>query len=284
MKTFDPPDVDDISELRLIADNKRLGSYPDLMNEYIRFRDQYSDYVNHGGDPWNIAPLPIPEHLKNTLIKHYEVTPKGRLEFIDEFRRKLSPVVCIMCGGFGNGTLDHYLPKSMYPEYSFFSKNLIPSCNCNSLRGTAVKGATSPERAIHPYFDNFLDQRLYQSVFKGKFETPIISIEVLDNNHPKVDLLQFHLDKVINNDATQGWFEKYWSDLSQRPHDILELVLGPSSNPLTEHELKSSIERYRNSKDKEFDTPNNWLSIFYTGLINDQARLVRLADIINALR
>lgn len=284
MKTFSPPNVDDIEELRLIADNKRLGSYPYLMNEYIRFRDQYNNYITHGGDPWNIAPLPIDQHFKDKLINHYEVTPNGRLEFIDEFRRKLSPVVCIMCGGFGNGTLDHYLPKSLYPEYSFFSKNLIPSCNCNSLRGTSVKGAASPGRAIHPYFDNFLDERLYQSQFKGVFETPTISIEIINSGHPRIDILQFHLEEVITNDATQGWFEKYWSDLSQRPHDILELVLTPSPQALTGLELKASIERYRNSKDKEFDTPNNWLSIFYTGLMNDLFRLDQLANIINDLR
>lgn len=284
MKRINPPHVDDIEELQLLADNKKLGSYPELLNEYISFRSQYKDYINYGGNPWYITALPISSDFRKSLIRHYEGAPDERLEFIDDFRRKLSPTVCPMCGGFGNGTLDHYLPKADYPEYSFLSKNLVPACNCNSLRGTSVIGKASPERAIHPYFDDFLDQRLYQSSFEGSFESPRISIEVLDSDHPVVGLLQFHLDEVIKNDATQGWFEKYWSDLSLRPDDILDLVLPLPPQAVTGAELRILIEKYRNSRDKEHATPNNWVSIFYTGLVKDEARVDRLAEIINASR
>ncbi|MBE8717495.1 hypothetical protein C4F51_09865 [Cellvibrio sp. KB43] len=189
-----------------------------------------------------------------------------------------------MCGGLGNGTLDHYLPKDDYPEYSFFSKNLVPACSCNSLRRKAVKGVVSPSRAIHPYFDDFLSDRLYQAVFKGQFDTPGISIEIIDGNHPQKDILRYHLDEVISNDGTQGWFEKYWSSLSDRPHDMLELVLPCGPQNLTGSELKAALNRYRNSKDKEYQTPNNWYSIFYTGLMSDNDRLDQLATKINQLR
>ena len=284
MKAINPPEVDDIEELQLLANNINLGSYPELLNEYIQFLSQYNDYIVNNGDPWRITPMAISSDFKKALICHYNKAPKDRLKFIKDSRYTSSPLVCPMCGGFGNGTMDHYLPKANYPEYSFFSKNLVPACNCNSLRGTAVKGRASPARAIHPYYDDFLDQRLYQAVFEGGFETPKISIEIIDNNHPEVDILQFHLDEVIVNDATLGWFDKYWGDLSLRAHDILELVLPLAPQIVTGDALLVVIERYRNSKDKEYDTPNNWLSIFYTGLMMDQARLDQLAEIINASR
>lgn len=284
MKKINPPSVNDIGELQSLANNARLSSHPQLLNEYIQFRSQYSSYITHGGDPWKINQIPINNQLKKALILHYSSPPTGRLKFITEYRRTLSPILCPMCGGFGNGTLDHYLPKDDFPEYSFFSKNLVPACNCNSLRGVTVKGGGSPERVIHPYFDSFLDQRLYQSVFNGSFDTPRISIEVIDKNHPEVGTLNFHLKEVISNDATQGWFEKYWSDLSQRAHDILDIVLPPAPKIVTNTDLKAAIEKYRNSKDKEYDTPNNWLSIFYTGLMNDPNRIVQLAAAINSSR
>lgn len=284
MKRIDPPVIDDIKELQLLSNNEGLGSYPCLLNEYIRFRSQYNQYSKSSGNPWNIAPLPISAHLRKALRLHYGSPPVGRLQFLKNYRRDLSPTLCPMCGGFGNGTLDHYLPKDDYPEYSFFSKNLVPACNCNSLRGTTVKGAVSPARVIHPYFDDFLADRLYQAVFKGEFYAPRISIEVIDINHPKFDILKFHLDEVVTNEATQGWFEKYWSDLSQRPHDKLELVLPSSSQVLTGADLKVSVEKYRNHMDKDYSTPNNWFSIFYTGLMKDQNRLDQLATIINCKR
>ncbi|SEK53158.1 hypothetical protein [Ectothiorhodospira marina] len=284
MKRIDPPAIDDIKELQLLANNHGLGSYPGLMNEYIRFRSQYNVYSKSGGNPWNIAPLPISDDLKKALRTHYGSPPQGRLQFLKKYRRGLSPTICPMCGGFGNGTLDHYLPKEDYPEYSFFSKNLIPACNCNSLRGTTVKGVASPARVIHPYYDDFLQDRLYQAVFQGEFSAPSISIEIIDKSHPEFDILKFHLDEVIKNEATQGWFEKYWSDLSQRPHDKLELVLPLPAQDVSGADLKVALERYRNHMDKDHDTPNNWLSIFYTGLIKDHNRLDKLAAVINSKR
>ena len=284
MKRINPPHVDDVRELQLLANNGRLGSYPDLMNEYLMFRSQYDDYTNHGGDPWYISQLPISVGFRNALIAHYDDPPNGRLGFIKQFRYNLSPTICPMCGGLGNGTLDHYLPKTIYPEFAFFSKNLVPCCNCNSLRGVSVKGASSPARAIHPFFDDFVNQRLYQSVFMGGFDAPRISIEVIDQSHPEIDILQFHLDKVIDNSATQGWFDKYWSDLSCRAHHILKWFLPPNPQSLTSSDLMDSIEKYRDSKDDEYETPNNWFSIFYSGLMRDQDRVERLAQSINASR
>ncbi|MFA7259323.1 MAG: hypothetical protein WC013_07365 [Aeromonas bestiarum] len=284
MKHITPPDVDDIVELQSLANNSRLGSHPKLLSEYLIFRGQYNQFIANGGDPWMITSAITDANFGSALINHYVDSPEGRLLFIKDFRRTISPTVCPMCGGFGNGTLDHYLPKADYPEFSFFSKNLVPACNCNSLRGTAVKGTRASERAFHPYFDTFLNQRLYTTLFEGSFDVPRISINVLDPDHPNIDILRFHLDEVINNEATKGWFDKYWSNLILRPNDILDLVLPLEPQLITAHELITAVTRYRNSKDKEHNTPNNWLSIFYTGLINDQVRLDGLLEIINLSR
>jgi hypothetical protein len=279
---INPPYVDDLGELQKLANNKKVGSYPDLMHHYIEFKNQYQAYTDKGGDPWQVTSLTLDVAFKDALKVHYDNPPDNSLEFIDDFRRDLSPTICPMCGGFGNGTLDHYLPQANYPEFKFLSKNLVPACNCNSLRSTKVQGVVSPARAIHPFYDNFLDDRLYQVVFTGSYEAPTITIDVVNPNHPNIDILKFHLDEVILNVATQGWLEKFWADLTRRPHDILDIVLPV--NHLDGIILFGSIERLRNAKDKEHGTPNNWHSMFYTGLLNDQVRIGSLAATINDLR
>jgi len=284
MKEIKPPYVKDVEELQLLADNANLGSYPQLLGNYIVFRDQYLKYISNKGDPWSIESLISDNDLKGALVTHYNSAPKGRLEFIDFYRRKLSPDICPMCGGPGNGTVDHYLPKDLYPEFSFFSKNLIPACNCNSLRGTTIKGDKSPKRVIHPYFDTFLNERLYTTLFAGDFDAPKISIDIINKNHPNFDILKFHLDEVINNAATQGWFEKNWAKLSKKVHLILKYFLPPKPEIITVESLKNTIENYIDSKDLEFETPNNWHSIFYSGIIDDIPRLERLVHIINRSR
>lgn len=60
---------------------------------------------------------------------------------------------CPYCG-FGHATtLDHYLPKSLYPEVAVHPSNLVPSCkDCNTGKLKAY-AKIEGEQVIHPYFD-----------------------------------------------------------------------------------------------------------------------------------
>jgi hypothetical protein len=127
-----------------------------------------------------------------------------------------------------------------------------------------------------------LADRLYQVVFRGNYDSPEITIEIEDPNHPQIEILEFHLSVVILNEATLGWMEKTWANLARRPHEILRLVL-PSTN-VDGALLRDCLEQLRNSKDQEHETPNSWYSMFYTGLMNDPNRLSALATDINCLR
>lgn len=63
---------------------------------------------------------------------------------------------CPFCGLGEPTTLDHYLPKEDFPEFSVYAKNLIPVCGvCNSnYKGT--KCFNNGERLfIHTYYDLF---------------------------------------------------------------------------------------------------------------------------------
>ncbi|GAA5509516.1 hypothetical protein [Novipirellula caenicola] len=66
---------------------------------------------------------------------------------------------CPLCWQRTVGTLDHYLPKAEFPIYSVLPINLIPACiDCNKLKSDEVPRKAS-EQTIHPYFDNFEDDR-----------------------------------------------------------------------------------------------------------------------------
>lgn len=78
---------------------------------------------------------------------------------------------CPFCGGIGRPrTLDHYLPKSSFPQFSIHPLNLCPCCrDCNS-EGKASTFATRPEdQIIHPYFDSphfFEDQWVFANIIE----------------------------------------------------------------------------------------------------------------------
>jgi hypothetical protein len=82
--------------------------------------------------------------------------------------RLLSHDECPYCGGCGElveeeeiGTLDHFLPKAMFPVFSILPTNLVPACaTCNTGMGSAFP--VTPElQPLHPYFDapHFFDEK-----------------------------------------------------------------------------------------------------------------------------
>lgn len=88
------------------------------------------------------------------LYSYYMVQKQPARRIYDEIMIAANEK-CPYCGGIGRpGTLDHYLPKSKYPQFSVLPSNLLPCCrDCNSgSKQTSI--ATCPEeQVIHPYYD-----------------------------------------------------------------------------------------------------------------------------------
>jgi hypothetical protein len=61
---------------------------------------------------------------------------------------------CPLCGHRRVGSLDHYLPKQLFPLLSVTPANLVPACNeCNKAK-LAAAPATADDQTLHPYFDH----------------------------------------------------------------------------------------------------------------------------------
>jgi hypothetical protein len=61
---------------------------------------------------------------------------------------------CPMCGQGRVTTLDHYLPKAVFPEYSIFPANLVPACGpCNNKKRTLYEDA-GDAIFLHAYYDH----------------------------------------------------------------------------------------------------------------------------------
>ena len=68
---------------------------------------------------------------------------------------RISVVRCPFCGISESSTLDHYLPKEQFPEFSVYPKNLVPSCAvCNTRkRDRILIEGTNVRMFLHPCFD-----------------------------------------------------------------------------------------------------------------------------------
>lgn len=92
------------------------------------------------------APL---ERLKAAIDAHQESIDAG------------AAAMCQYCGLTSSPeTYDHYLPKDVFPEFSAFSCNLVPSCErCNTLKGSKWVCAQNKRQIISFYFDPLPRQR-----------------------------------------------------------------------------------------------------------------------------
>ena len=61
---------------------------------------------------------------------------------------------CPLCGHRDVTTLDHYLPKTVFPLLCVTPANLVPACSeCNKAK-LASTSATAGDQTLHPYFDD----------------------------------------------------------------------------------------------------------------------------------
>lgn len=113
----------------------------------------YHGYAESG--PSQLIPLNLSDTIDAALEANYQLTyADGPLSSLRDVVLAAAPYgLCPMCGRASASTLDHYLPKVMYPEFSILADNLVPACaDCNFKKRSFV-GTSDSGRFLHAYFD-----------------------------------------------------------------------------------------------------------------------------------
>ncbi|MDB5975835.1 MAG: putative phage protein [Nevskia sp.] len=276
MKRLPTPAFNDTGALTAISGDTTLDSHPVLHNHLAAFQAAYTNYALHHGDPNQITAIPQTAGIKDALIGHYSSPPTGPLKiYIDSVRNDLSPDVCPMCGSFNTYNIDHFFPKDGYPEYSFFSLNLVPACRCNR-KGRGLYNHGTRARALHPYFDNGLTVRLVRMSINGpNFRVPALGLEPCTADPAILPNLNFHLDKVIYKRAVQSFLIKNWRKMRTRPRKIIQTL--PRAFAGDAVALTGYLNDALDLMDDKYETPNNWDSMFLAGILARQDVLAWLA-------
>ncbi|MEZ3416206.1 HNH endonuclease [Pantoea dispersa] len=93
-----------------------------------------------------------------TKLYSYYMVGKDAGRYIYDLILTTAKNVCPYCGGIGFATtLDHYLPKSIFPQFAVSPENLIPACkDCNvEKKDTVVQNYH--EQPFHPFYDDEFD-------------------------------------------------------------------------------------------------------------------------------
>lgn len=274
---YNNAEIIDSCKLDELCHNNRRGKHIRFISSYIDIIKQcYEHYDQQNGNPWLINSLseetisPLSE-FKEHMNRLYDNPPQA-LKFIKSLRESIQGA-CPMCGRSGNGTIDHYLPKSIYPEYSFFSKNLVPACDrCNKERSLKIKGNSLHERPIHPYFDNFVEKRVMSSHFKPDWRAPIITPIAVNVEDKEKIIVEWHINNIVIPSGIKNHFSYLWTKLCESPRVYLKNAINLEDIIIKLNEIQLIYEN-------NGGTPNNWDACFYHGLQNNEEALNYLIKI-----
>ncbi|MBY3201341.1 hypothetical protein [Rhizobium laguerreae] len=169
--------------------------------EWSDFRDDwlaaYASYRTSAGNPWSVVPGEFNDDVR---LRMYNLYTSKRKSAALSAMRDMQLSSCPMCGSLTTGALDHHLPREEYEEFSILRVNLVPACtHCNSsAKGKTFKG-DEPERFIHPYYDAWAGEPLWQVLIEPPYEAATFGAAPLpDLGEERTRLVKFHLENVLS--------------------------------------------------------------------------------------
>lgn len=235
---------------------------PDLLKRFEQYNKTCTNLEKLKATPKKIQPH------KDALKELYEM-PITCVEDLLKQIKAIKPRCCPYCGKHAiPETLDHYLPKEKYPEFSIYYQNLIPCCGrCNNLKSTNI--IENNERVIfNPYFDNFLDDIFLKVIIyiDKKSSLPIFEIEIDDSliGNKSKNICEKHLTKL----KLRGDYIDYFSDGVQH----IKNKYKPENIKVDLDTLKFDITRELNAEIKRFGV-NNWICALYRAILANESFL-----------
>lgn len=179
----------------------------------------YRDYITSCAQ--GVVPIGLCKRDKELMELAYRSKAKAAgLDWISRLHDGHDLNFCPLCGGPGCRTIDHHLPDASYPEFSVFSRNLVPSCSsCNPKRNNSNQHGAAL-LTLSPYFDGAaLDCiRLYTEIHPP-YSDPTFGykVKLQPFNAALLARINNHLATCIDDVAFVTWTRGQWSDMySQR--------------------------------------------------------------------
>lgn len=164
--------------------------------------------------------------------------------------------ICPFCSHRVVSTIDHYMPKTLFPRLSTAPINLIPSCSdCNKLK-SFLSPKDSNDAFIHPYFDVVDGERW---LFSRLIETRHLTLEFYisppsDWSEALKNRMFFHFKKLKLANLYRIQSAVELSNILFRINSLFDKYGERAVRKHLEEEAKT---RFNNNK-------NSWQAVFYS--------------------
>lgn len=264
------PAVDDIALINEVVD-QRLEGRNSVYFERIRapWEQRIRDYIQARGNPEVITPWPDAVNFKTRFLTLYNSPqPNSVQKPVLEKLRERTLQMCPACGEDGTpNTLDHYLPKNAFPDFSVTAVNLSPMCDkCQGKKLEKVLSDDGERIFLHPYFDEFLDQQVIHLKIGEPYSAPE-SMELNPSTDLSPDLQELvsrHITNLGINSRYYHFFREQYTHLLGSAADIRDAGL----------EMRQQLILFRNKARRK--SVNSWGHIFYESVLANEALILHL--------
>ncbi|MFA6514378.1 MAG: hypothetical protein WCT50_03790 [Patescibacteria group bacterium] len=277
MKNLKIPEINNENFLSEMIGKKREPQRAILSGVFDKVKSRYNDYELKKKE-LELLPIESWEQWQGSALRSCYVTKTKILHQLDKIKAKIIELnnsnVCQYCGISPVKPFDHYLPKSIFPEFSIFSLNLVPCCSdCNNKKLEKWLNEDGIREFLNFYFDpiDAAEIFLYCNIESAndKF-VPIFSLNFSEEFDINFSTL------IKNHFINLNLLEKYSQNSSEEISSIMDIIINtykreeslPAKNILYS-KIKTWIEDDADSK-RLLKGGNNWKAALRDGLASSE--------------
>ncbi|EKP8856571.1 hypothetical protein P4J96_001469 [Salmonella enterica] len=267
-------ELNDIELIECIVEERQGGKHKDY---FIRIKEAWKNrvyqYIEFSGNPESIE---IWEEMNDPLVhgrfKNLYISPgveSVQKPLLDKLRSRVLDY-CPSCGEDGTpNTLDHYLPKNFFPEFSVTLVNLFPMCDiCQGAKGVKINDDNGKRLFIHPYYDSFIERQVLILDIHKPFNAPT-SIGL--HPHPELDK---EFQELISRHITElNIPARYYRYFQSNYLRLLRLVGKMRHKGLN---VREQLETFRDMALEK--SINSWGHIFYDSVLRNEHLMEYLSN------
>lgn len=260
---LDLPGCDNAQFISDVVAERQGGRNKVFFNEIkAEWIQRVDEYVDCRASPMTVQKWNEIEEKKGTILNLYLSPAEGSTQgaVISELRDGHGLAVCPSCGELGRpNTLDHYLPKDGYPHLCILPANLTPMCDaCQEEKGAKVGDGSATRYFIHPYFDDFVSQRVLALEIHPPFDVPTFNFGPAPGlSVVKQSLLLTHIRELdlVNR------FGKFFK------HEYFRLLRLVEQIRESDQDVSQALEIFRFNA--SLVSQNTWQHVFYSGVLDN---------------
>ncbi len=247
--------------LEKVMNNKSGTRKALLLGVKLYVESRYDNYETLKNNLENITnsviDLTVPKdtktqkYQKNALIHMYDSPEQYAKEYLKGIKHLLEEgILCPYCAITYAKQIDHFLPKSIFPEFSLYLPNMVVSCSdCNKVKDDiSIDTSTNKRFVINPFHDHeiyskeFLICKIIPPYEASKFE-----IEINNTLSPdKKEICEKHIITLKIEKKIKTLWRNYFDELFKR----LEKAYDKKYINLEENEV---IEKLKEIIKEEID-------------------------------